>query len=301
MHLAFSHHFPIFWFLSIRQWPLWPCHRTWNHPKFPPAHHLPPTTHGWSTACRPSFRVKLPMFRGENMWNPQTGAPAVIFLMNYKPIKVWFHQSKYRYNVISFIMYYVSWIMDHVSCIMVYHVSRCIMYHGISCIMVYHVSWYIMYHGISCIMVYHVSWYIMYHGISCIMVYHGISCIMYHVACSMYHVSCIMVYHGISWYIMVYHGISWYIMVYHGISWCIMYHVSWYIMLSRKLASASWSLLALASIQGAAQGHHVIFHVKGPPPHPTPPHTPPPSPSSSSASSSSSPSSSPSSSSSPHP
>ena len=35
---------------------------------------------------------------------------------------------------------------------------------------------------------------------------------------------------------------------------------------SRKLASASWSLLALASIQGAAQGHHVIFHVKGPPP-----------------------------------
>jgi len=38
--------------------------------------------------------------------------------------------------------------------------------------------------------------------------------------------------------------------------------------MSRKLASASWSLLALASIQGAAQGHHVIFHVKGgvPPP-----------------------------------
>ena len=29
--------------------------------------------------------------------------------------------------------------------------------------------------------------------------------------------------------------------------------------LSRKLASASWSLLALASIGGAAQGHHVIF------------------------------------------
>ena len=35
--------------------------------------------------------------------------------------------------------------------------------------------------------------------------------------------------------------------------------------LSRKLASASWSLLALASIPGAAQGHHVIFHAKGPP------------------------------------
>ena len=35
---------------------------------------------------------------------------------------------------------------------------------------------------------------------------------------------------------------------------------------SRKLASASWSLLALASIGGAAQGHHVIFHAKGPPP-----------------------------------
>ena len=34
---------------------------------------------------------------------------------------------------------------------------------------------------------------------------------------------------------------------------------------SRKLASASWSLLALASIPGAAQGHHVIFHAKGPP------------------------------------
>ena len=34
-------------------------------------------------------------------------------------------------------------------------------------------------------------------------------------------------------------------------------------MLSRKLASASWSLLALASIPGAAQGHHVIFHAKG--------------------------------------
>ena len=32
---------------------------------------------------------------------------------------------------------------------------------------------------------------------------------------------------------------------------------------SRKLASASWSLLALASIGGAAQGHHVIFHAKG--------------------------------------
>jgi len=29
--------------------------------------------------------------------------------------------------------------------------------------------------------------------------------------------------------------------------------------MSRKLASASWSLLALASIPGAAQGHHVIF------------------------------------------
>ena len=36
--------------------------------------------------------------------------------------------------------------------------------------------------------------------------------------------------------------------------------------MSRKLASASWSLLALASIPGAAQGHHVIFHAKGPPP-----------------------------------
>ena len=35
--------------------------------------------------------------------------------------------------------------------------------------------------------------------------------------------------------------------------------------ISRKLASASWSLLALASIGGAAQGHHVIFHAKGPP------------------------------------
>ena len=35
---------------------------------------------------------------------------------------------------------------------------------------------------------------------------------------------------------------------------------------SRKLASASWSLLALASIGGAAQGHHVIFHAKGGPP-----------------------------------
>ena len=34
-HLAFSHHFPIFWFLSIRQWPSWPCHRSWNHPNFP--------------------------------------------------------------------------------------------------------------------------------------------------------------------------------------------------------------------------------------------------------------------------
>ena len=33
--------------------------------------------------------------------------------------------------------------------------------------------------------------------------------------------------------------------------------------LTRKLASASWSLLALASIGGAAQGHHVIFHAKG--------------------------------------
>ena len=33
--------------------------------------------------------------------------------------------------------------------------------------------------------------------------------------------------------------------------------------MSRKLASASWSLLALASIPGAAQGHHVIFHAKG--------------------------------------
>ena len=33
--------------------------------------------------------------------------------------------------------------------------------------------------------------------------------------------------------------------------------------MSRKLASASWSLLALASIGGAAQGHHVIFHAKG--------------------------------------
>ena len=33
--------------------------------------------------------------------------------------------------------------------------------------------------------------------------------------------------------------------------------------ISRKLASASWSLLALASIPGAAQGHHVIFHAKG--------------------------------------
>ena len=39
-------------------------------------------------------------------------------------------------------------------------------------------------------------------------------------------------------------------------------------LLSRKLASASWSLLALASIPGAAQGHHVIFHAKSsPPPH----------------------------------
>ena len=37
------------------------------------------------------------------------------------------------------------------------------------------------------------------------------------------------------------------------------------IVFSRKLASASWSLLALASIGGAAQGHHVIFHAKGPP------------------------------------
>ena len=36
--------------------------------------------------------------------------------------------------------------------------------------------------------------------------------------------------------------------------------VTW---LSRKLASASWSLLALASIPRAAQGHHVIFHAKG--------------------------------------
>ena len=35
--------------------------------------------------------------------------------------------------------------------------------------------------------------------------------------------------------------------------------------MSRKLASASWSLLALASIGGAAQGHPVIFHAKGPP------------------------------------
>ena len=33
--------------------------------------------------------------------------------------------------------------------------------------------------------------------------------------------------------------------------------------MSRKLASASWSLLALASIPGAAQGHHVIFNTKG--------------------------------------
>ena len=33
--------------------------------------------------------------------------------------------------------------------------------------------------------------------------------------------------------------------------------------MSRRLASASWSLLALASIPGAAQGHHVIFHAKG--------------------------------------
>ena len=41
-----------------------------------------------------------------------------------------------------------------------------------------------------------------------------------------------------------------------------------YLCFSRKLASASWSLLALASIPGAAQGHHVIFHAKGgdPPP-----------------------------------
>ena len=51
-------------------------------------------------------------------------------------------------------------------------------------------------------------------------------------------------------------------------------------LISRKLASASWSLLALASIPGAAQGHHVIFHAKGgtPPPPPTPPHPPPPPP-----------------------
>ena len=55
---------------------------------------------------------------------------------------------------------------------------------------------------------------------------------------------------------------------------------------SRKLASASWSLLALASILGAAQGHHVIFHAKGPPL--SHPRTPPPSPSSASSSSSSS-------------
>ena len=41
--------------------------------------------------------------------------------------------------------------------------------------------------------------------------------------------------------------------------------------LSRKLASASWSLLALASIGGAAQGHHVIFPAKGAPPLPPPP------------------------------
>ena len=43
---------------------------------------------------------------------------------------------------------------------------------------------------------------------------------------------------------------------------------SWTIIMtsmSGKLASASWSLLALASIPGAAQGHHVIFHAKGPP------------------------------------
>ena len=40
--------------------------------------------------------------------------------------------------------------------------------------------------------------------------------------------------------------------------------------ISRKLASASWSLLALASIGGAAQGHHVIFPAKGPPPAPSP-------------------------------
>ena len=43
---------------------------------------------------------------------------------------------------------------------------------------------------------------------------------------------------------------------------------------SRKLASASWSLLALASIPGAAQGHHVIFHAKGGDP-PSPPPPPP--------------------------
>ena len=179
MHLAFSHHFPIFWFLSIRQWPLWPCHRTWNHPKFPPAHHLPPTTHGWSTACRPSFRVKLPMFRGENMWNPQTGAPQWYFWWTTNPSKYGSTNRSIGIMLyhLSCIMYHGSWIMYHVSCIMVYHVSRCIMYHGISCIMVYHVSWYIMYHGISCIMVYHVSWYIMYHGISWY--------IMYHVSCSM--------------------------------------------------------------------------------------------------------------------
>ena len=47
-------------------------------------------------------------------------------------------------------------------------------------------------------------------------------------------------------------------------------------LISRKLASASWSLLALASIPGAAQGHHVIFHAKGgDPPHPPPPPSPP--------------------------
>ena len=48
---------------------------------------------------------------------------------------------------------------------------------------------------------------------------------------------------------------------------CHTYKIS--IVNSRKLASASWSLLALASIRGAAQGHHVIFHAKGggrPPP-----------------------------------
>ena len=46
------------------------------------------------------------------------------------------------------------------------------------------------------------------------------------------------------------------------------HHVSCF---SRKLASASWSLLALASIGGAAHGHHVIFHAKGgDPPLPTP-------------------------------